>query len=407
MAYKCRAYPDDAQRQMLARTFGCVRLVWNRTLAERHRLYHTEGKSLSYAASDAALTVMKRDPDLAFLSEVPSVPLQQALRHQYKAFSAFFAKRARYPRFKSRNGRQSAAFTRSAFRIKNGELWLAKTTAPLAFVWSWPGVDVTALGPTTVTVSREPCGRWYVSFAAEVPDPVRLPAAGAVVGVDLGIKDFAVTSDGQKIPSPQKLPHRARALARYQRRLARCQKGSANRAKAKAKVARAHRKVRASRADFLHRASARLVRDHDVIVVEDLAVKNMIRNRKLAKAISDCGWGEFRRQLEYKAARAGRHLIVIDRWYPSSKTCSACGHLLAALSLSTRTWQCPSCGTRHDRDINAAKNIAAAGRAAGAGNGADACGADVRHSGSSRVQPAVKQEPSGASLGIPVLQNGE
>ena len=144
-----------------------------------------------------------------------------------------------------------------------------------------------------------------------------------------------------------------------------------------------------------------------MIVVEDLAVKNMIRNRKLAKAISDCGWGEFRRQLEYKAARAGRHLIVIDRWYPSSKTCSACGHLLAVLSLSTRTWQCPSCGTRHDRDINAAKNIAAAGRAAGAGNGADACGADVRHSGSSRVQPAVKQEPSGASLGIPVLQDGK
>ena len=129
-------------------------------------------------------------------------------------------------------------------------------------MWSWPGVDVTALGPTTVTVSREPCGRWYVSFAAEVPDPVRLPAAGAVVGVDLGIKDFAVTSDGQKIPSPRKLAHRARALARYQRRLARCQKGSANRAKAKAKVARTHRKVRASRADLLHRASARLIRDH-------------------------------------------------------------------------------------------------------------------------------------------------
>ena len=160
-----------------------------------------------------------------------------------------------------------------------------------------------------------------------------------------------------------------------------------NRAKAKAKVARAHRKVRASRADFLHRASTRLVRDHDVIVIEDLAVKNMVRNRKLAKAISDCGWGEFRRQLEYKAERAGRHLVVIDRWYPSSKTCVACGHLLAELSLSTRTWQCPSCGTRHDRDINAAQNILAAGLAV------SACGADVRHSGSSRVRSAVKQEP--------------
>ena len=218
-----------------------------------------------------------------------SVPLQQALRHQYKAFSAFFAKRARYPRFKSRQGRQSATYTRSAFSMHGGALRLAKTTAPLAFVWSWPGVDVTGLDPTTVTVSRDPCGRWYVSFAVEVADPEQLPATGAVAGVDLGIKDFAVTSDGVKIPNPRKLARRACALARYQRRLARCQKKSANRAKAKAKVARAHRKVRASRADFLHRASTRLVRDHDVIVVEDLAVKNMVRNRALAKSISDAG----------------------------------------------------------------------------------------------------------------------
>jgi len=174
-----------------------------------------------------------------------------------------------------------------------------------------------------------------------------------------------------------------------------------------AKVARAHRKVRASRADFLHRTSTALVRDHDLIVIEDLAVQNMIRNRSLAKAISDCGWGTFRQMIEYKAARAGRHVIVIDRWYPSSKTCSACGHLLAELSLKTRHWQCPSCRTRHDRDINAAKNILAAGLAVGTGNGADACGADVRHSGSSRVQSAAKQEPPGASPGIPVLQGGE
>jgi len=396
-AYRCRAYPDEAQQQVLARTFGCVRLVWNRTLADRHRLYHAEGKSLSYAASDAALTVMKRDPDLAFLNEVSSVPLQQALRHQYKAFSAFFARRARYPRFKSRYGKQSATYTRSAFRVKDGALWLAKTTAPLAFVWSWPEVDVTTLDPATVTVSRDPCGRWYVSFAIEVADPEQLPATGAVVGVDLGIKDFAATSDGEKIANPRHLERRARNLARYQRRLARCQRGSANRAKAKAKVARAHRKVKASRADFLHRASTRLVRDHDVIVVEDLAVKNMVRNRSLAKAISDCGWGTFRQMLEYKAERAGRHLIMVDRWYPSSKTCSACGHLLAELSLSTRTWQCPSCGTRHDRDINAAQNILAAGLAV------SACGADVRHSGSSRVRSAVKQEPRPARAGTPRL----
>jgi putative transposase len=406
-AYKCRAYPDEAQQQVLSRTFGCVRLVWNRTLAERHRLWHAEGKSLSYAASDAALTAMKRDPDLAFLSEVSSVPLQQALRHQYKAFSAFFAGRTRYPRFKSRRSRQSATYTRSAFRMKDGQLRLAKTSAPLAFAWTWPDIDVAAVGPSTVTVSRDPCGRWYVSFAVDVPDPGQLPATGAVVGIDLGIKDFAVTSDGKKFPNPRHLARRERNLARYQRRLARCQKDSANRAKARAKVARAHRKVRASRADFLHKASVNLVHGHDVIVIEDLAVRNMVRNRSLAKAISDCGWGEFRRQLGYKCERYGRYLIVIDRWYPSSKTCSACGHLLASLSLGTRHWTCPGCGTRHDRDVNAAKNILAAGLAVGARDGADACGADVRHSGSSRVQSAVKQEPRPVTAGIPVLQGGE
>jgi len=406
-AYKCRAYPDLEQTSVLNRTFGCVRVVWNRTLAWRHQRYYGEQVKTNFTQANAYLTAMKATEDLAWLNEVSSVPLQQAIRHQQVAFSNFFAKRARYPRYKSRNGRQSAEYTRSGFRYRYGQLFLAKMDTPLEFTWSWPDVDVALIDPTTVTVSRDPCGRWYVSLAVDVADPVQLPATGAVVGVDLGIKDFAVTSDGEKIPNPRNLAKRERNLARYQRRLARCQKGSANRAKARAKVARAHRKVRASRTDFLHRASARLVRDRDVIVLEDLAVKNMVRNRSLAKAISDCGWGEFRRQLEYKAATAGRHVIVIDRWYPSSKTCSACGYLLASLSLSTRTWQCPSCGIRHDRDVNAAKNILAAGLAVGTRDGADACGADVSHPGSPRVQSAVKQEPPAARPGIPVLQGGE
>ena len=392
---------------MLNRTFGCVRVVWNRTLAWRHARYYGEQVQTTFTQANAYLTAMKATEDLTWLNDVPSVPLQQAIRHQQVAYTNFFAKRAHYPRFKSRTGRQSAEYTRSGFRYRDGRLFLAKMDTPLAFTWSWPGIDPASIDPTTVTVSRDPCGRWYVSFAVEVAGPEQLPATGAVVGVDLGIKDFAVTSGGQKIPNPRTLARRAQALARYQRRLARCQKGSANRAKARAKVARAHRKVRASRADFLHRTSTRLVRDHDVIVIEDLAVTNMIRNRALAKAISDCGWGTFRRLLAYKAARAGRHLIVIGRWYPSSKTCSACGHLLAALSLHTRTWQCPSCRTRHDRDINAATNILAAGLAVAGGNPGDACGADVRHSGSSRMQSAMKQEPPGVSPGIPVLQGGE
>jgi putative transposase len=224
--------------------------------------------------------------------------------------------------------------------------------------------------------------------------------------VDIGVKDFAVTSDGQRIAGPRHLERRARNLARYQRRVARCQKGSNNQAKTKAKVARAHRKVRNARQDFLHRASTRLVRDNDIIVIEDLNVAGMVRNRGLARVISDCGWGEFRRQLAYKCQRHGRELVVIDRWYPSSKTCSACGHLLAELSLSTRHWTCPSCCARHDRDLNAAKNILAAGRAVARGSPGDACGGDVRHSGSPGCSRRRTRNPSPRGLESPSFTSG-
>lgn len=385
-AYKCRAYPDPEQAAVFSRTFGCVRLVWNKTLAERHRRYHAGGGRTSYKETDATLTAWKKTEELAFLSEVSSVPLQQTLRHQHTAFANFFAGRAKYPRFKSRDSRQSAHYTRSAFRMRNGELWLAKTNTPLRFVWTWDDVDPATLNPTMVIISRESDGRWYVTFGVDTDAPEPLDEAGHAVGIDLGVKDFAATSDGERIANPRHLERKARNLSRYQRRMARCRRDSMNRRKAKAKVARAHRKVRNARQDFLHRTTTNLVRQADTVVIEDLAVTNMVRNRRLSKAISDCGWGEFRRQLEYKCERAGRRLIVIDRWYPSSKTCSNCGHLLAELRLSMRHWTCPACRTRHDRDINAAKNILAAGLAV------SACGADVRHSGLPRVQSAVKQE---------------
>jgi putative transposase len=258
-----------------------------------------------------------------------------------------------------------------------------------------------------VIVAREPDGRWYVTLTADEPEPEPLPPAGRTVGVDPGVRYFAVTSDGDKIANPRHLERKARNLARYQRRLARRKNGSKNRCKAAAKVARAHRKVCNARRDFLHRTSTRLVRANDTIVIEDLNVSGMLRNHKLARAISGCGWGEFRRQLDYKCQRYGREMVVIDRWYPSSKTCSACGHLLAELSLSARHWTCPSCRAQHDRDINAAKNILAAGRAVARGSPGDACGGDVRHSGSPRVQSPANQEPQLASAGIPILQNGE
>jgi putative transposase len=400
-AYKCRVYPDPDQRVMLSRTFGCVRLVWNRTLTARQIRWTTEHSGTSYRQTDAALTAMKRQPELAFLHEVSSVPLQQTLRHQHQAFAAFFAGRSRYPRYKSRRGKQTAHYTRSAFRWRHGQLWLAKTTSPLRLIWSWPDADPVTLDPTMVTVTRDPDGRWYATLHVQVADPAHLPSSGRAVGIDLGLTDFAVTSDGQRIPNPRHLERKAANLARYQRRLARKQRGSANRRKAAAKVARAHRTVRAARTDFLHRVSTHLVRDHDLLVIEDLNVAGMVRNHRLAHAISDSGWGTFRAMLTYKTQRAGRRLVVLDRWYPSSKTCSACGFILATLALGTRTWVCPACGARHDRDLNAARNILAAGRAVAA------CGADVSHSGSPRVQSAVKQEPQLVRAGVPVLQGGE
>ena len=269
-AYRCRAYPDQGQQAALNRTFGCIRVVWNRTLAERYRRWRADRTGLSYARSDQALTAMKKDPDLAFLSAVSCVPLQQTLRHQHQAFAAFFAKRARYPRFKSRRSRQSAHYTRSAFTMRAGGLHLAKMSVPLRYVWSWPDIDVTALDPAMVIVCREPDGRWFVTFTIDTHDPEPLPQIGYAVGVDLGVTEFATTSDGDKIANPRHLDRKARNLARYQRRLARCQNGSANRAKAAARLARAHRKVRNARRDFLHRGSTRLIRQNDLIVIEDL-----------------------------------------------------------------------------------------------------------------------------------------
>jgi putative transposase len=397
MAYRCRAYPDPGQQVVLSRTFGCVRVVWNRTLAARHERYATEGKGTSYAETDRALTAMKRQPGWAFLNEVSSVPLQQALRHQHQAFRAFFAGRARYPRFKSYRGRQSATYTRSAFALRGGVLRLAKMSEPISFVWTWPCAEVASLDPTSVTVTRDPARRWFVTFHVDAPDPVPLPAAGQSVGIDLGLTDLAVLSTGEKVGHPRDWERHERNLKRWQRRLARCQRGSRNRAKRRVKVARAHARVADARRDFLHKLSTQIICGNDVIAVEDLAVRNMVRNRSLARAISCTGWAELRAMLEYKAQRAGRTMVAVDRWHPSSKTCSACGHLLAALTLGTRAWQCPSCGTRHDRDINAAKNILAAGLAV------TACGAGVRHLEATPMRSAVKQETLGATPGVPVL----
>lgn len=360
-AFKYRFYPTLAQADQLNRTFGCVRLVYNKALEERTRVYATEHRTVTYVQSAAALTMWKRTEELAFLNEVSSVPLQQALRHLQGAFVNFFSKRAKYPRFKSRKkSRASAAYTRSAFRWRDGQLILAKQDQPLDIVWSRPLPE--GAEPSSVTVSRDPAGRWHVSILVEDPTVVPLTPNGVAVGVDAGLISLVTLSTGEKMANPRHERADRHKLARAQRELSRKQKGSSNQVKARLKVARIYTHITDRRRDFLHKLSTRLVRENQTVVIEDLSVRNMIRNHNLARAISDAAWSELRSMLEYKSAWYGRDLVVVDRWFPSSKLCSACGTLQQSMSLSTREWTC-TCGAVHDRDINAAKNILAAGLA--------------------------------------------
>ena len=316
------------------------------------------------------LTEWKRTEELGFLSNVSSVPLQHALRHLQTAFGHFFAKRARYPRYKSRKkSRASAEYTRSAFRWRDGTLTLAKMAEPLAVRWSRP--LPAGATPSTVTVSRDPAGRWFVSLLCEDPGVTPLPTADSTVGVDVGLDHFLVLSTGEKIANPRHERRDRTALAKAQRVLCRKQKGSKNRDKARMKVARVHARIADRRKDFLHKVTTRLVRETQTLVIEDLSVSNMVGNRHLARAISDTGWRRFRQMLEYKASWYGRDVIVVDRWFPSSKLCAVCGALAETMPLRVRTWTC-GCGAIHDRDVNAARNILAAGLAV------TVCGAGVR-----------------------------
>ncbi|TKD38719.1 RNA-guided endonuclease InsQ/TnpB family protein [Azotobacter chroococcum] len=357
-ACQYRFYPTPEQAELLARTFGCVRSVYNRILRWRTDAFFKEQQKVGYTQASAQLTAIKKLPELAFLNEVSSVPLQQCLRHQQAAFKNFFEGRAKYPAFKKKRHRQSAEFTRSAFRYRDGKLFLARCDEPLAIRWSRPLPGE----PSTVTISRDSAGRYFVSCLCEF-EPETLPVVPKTLGIDLGLKDLFVTSKGERFGNPRHTAKYASRLALAQRRLSRKQLGSKNRARARRKVARIHAKISDCRADGLHKLSRRLINENQVVCAETLAVKNMIRNPKRSKAIADAGWGEFVRQLEYKGGWAGRQIVQIDRWYPSSKRCSCCGHILERLPLDVRRWSCPECGTEHDRDVNAAINIKAAGLA--------------------------------------------
>ncbi|NEP85429.1 MAG: IS200/IS605 family element transposase accessory protein TnpB [Okeania sp. SIO2C2] len=384
-AYKFRFYPTPEQENLLRRTLGCVRLIYNKALAARTQAWCKNKERVGYKQTSAMLTSWKKQDDLDFLTQVSSVPLQQGLRHLQTAFTNFFSGRAKYPNFKKKRNGGSAEFTKSAFKWKDGQVYLAKCSEPLAIRWSRqlpPGCV-----PSTITVKLDQAGRWSVSLRVNDTRNLSLKSVTKQLGIDLGITSLLTTSDGEKFANPKNHYKLHKKLRLAQKSLSRKTKGSNNYHKARVKVARIHAKIKDSRLDYTNKLTTQLIRENQTIVVEDLAVKNMVKNHKLARAISDANWGELVRQLEYKADWYGRELIKIDRYFPSSKRCSNCGHIVEKLPLSVREWECPECNSRHDRDINASINILAAGLAV------SVCGATVRpEETKSRKAGAKKQK---------------
>ena len=350
ISHKYRAYPSDTQAHLLARTFGSARFVWNNILDWRSKEYTLNGTKINYAKSTAQLTKIKQE--FPWLYDVSNVALQQALRNQDRAFSNFFAKRGKYPAFKSKHGKQSIRLMSNAFRIKEGKLFIAKSDESLEFRLSRPLPEKI----TSITVSKDTSGRYFVAFQGESEKAV-LPITDKSIGIDLGLIHFIATSDGENIEAPKIYRKYEAQLARFQRKLSRKVKGSNNRNKARVKVARIHARIADTRSDFLHKLSTRIIRENQTVSAEDLFVAEMQKNHCLAKSIGDASWSEFTRQLEYKAAWYGRAFVKVNHWYPSSQICSACGHLDGKNALSVREW------TSHDRDWNAAKNIHTAGLA--------------------------------------------
>jgi putative transposase len=383
-AFRLRFYPTPEQESLLRRTLGCVRLVYNKALHERTQAWYERQERVGYSETSSLLTQWKKEEDLDFLNEVSCVPLQQGLRHLQTAFTNFFAGRTAYPNFKKKRNGGSAEFTKSAFKFRDKEIYLAKCSEPLPIRWSRQipkGCE-----PSTVTVSLHPSGRWHISIRFDDPTIKPLPVNENAIGIDLGITSLIADSKGEKITNPKHFKKHRKRLKKAQKNLARKQKGSKNREKARIKVAKIHLEISDARKDFLHKLTTRLVRENQVIAVESLAVKNMVKNHKLALAISDSGWSELIRQLDYKCRWYGRKLVEIDRWFPSSKRCNSCGHIVEKMPLNIREWQCPNCGTNHDRDINASKNILAAGLAV------SVCGATVRPEQSKSVKAGAKKQ---------------
>jgi putative transposase len=373
--YRYRIYPMPAQQQALAQVFGCARVVYNDCLRLREDC-HARGQIISDTeVQRRVITLAKATPQRAWLGEVSSVALIQACNDARRAYRNWFnslagrrkGRKVAHPRFRRKHGRQSIRLTRNGFALHGSRLYVAKV-GDVRVRWSRPLPSV----PSSVTVIREPDGRCYASFVVE-REATPLPACDREVGIDLGLISLVVTSDGEVIANPRFWRAKQRKLAHAQRVLSRKQKGSANRAKANRRVAAVHRKVHDVRRDHAHKVALRLVRDNQAVYAEDLCVSGLVRTH-LAKSVSDAGWSQLVRLIEEKAAQYGRTFARVGRFEPTSQVCSACGVKDGPKPLAVRVWQCGGCGAVLDRDVNAAKNILAAGRA----DRLNACGGDVR-----------------------------
>ncbi len=359
-AVKVRLYPSAEQQVLLSQHFGCARWWWNYALNKSIETYKETGKSLGQSALNAFLPKLKKSEETIWLSECYSQVLQATTLNLTMAYKNFFAGRARFPRYKSKHGKQSIQYPQNVKVLDSFVQFPGKIGKVKAKLHR--KIEGTI---KTVTVSLDPSGKYFASIVTEVEgENPSCSTEGRVIGIDLGLTHFAITSDGSKVSkydNPRHLAKHEKNLKRKQQKLAKKQKGSNSRNKAKKTVAKVYERVTKSRQDFLHKLSRKLVNENQVVVVENLNVKGMVRNRNLAKAISDVGWGIFINFLAYKLEKKGGKLVEIDRWFPSSKLCSNCYYQIDKLPLDVREWTCPNCGTRHDRDGNAATNIRAEG----------------------------------------------
>ncbi len=351
--YRFRLEPTSAQEQGLYRLAGARRFVWNWALARRKEHYQTMGKGLTYRDQAAELTTLKRQPQTAWLSEADSQSLQQSLQDLNQAFHNFFEKRARFPRFKSKKREHCSFRIPQRVKVEDGKVYCPKVG------WIRLRQSQPIEGETqSATFKRDATGKWFVTLTTEFKMPdIPLPSPQNPIGIDMGLKDFATLSDGTRVPVPQFFRKAERRLRKAQRKLSRRKRGSKRRERAKRRVACIHRRVAHQRSDFVHKLTTGLVRRFDGMCIENLCINGMAKTKRLGKSVLDAAFGEFRRQLEYKSVWRRRHLVKVSRWFPSSKTCGDCGAVNDALTLNDREWNCQVCGSWHDRDLNAARNV--------------------------------------------------